>query len=62
MVEGKDEKTSEKFRKLMGIKSSDNLKSNTSQMNQMQQKVFEVMDKEYEWRKDTESLMSAREK
>ena len=53
MVEGQDEKTAEKFRKLMGIKPSsghDNLTSlnSTMQIQQMQHKAFETMDKEYQ--------------
>lgn len=54
IVEGQDEKTSEKFRKLMGIKSteaansSNNTLTSTVQLQQMQQKAFEIMDKEYE--------------
>jgi len=58
IVEGKDEKTSEKFRKLMGIKTIDDTNeqstiNNTVQMNMMQQKAFEVMDKEYEYARMT---------
>lgn len=54
IVEGKDEKTSEKFRKLMGIKSTDKLAPNdhlgndTVELQMMQQRAFNAMDKEYE--------------
>lgn len=50
IVQGTDEKTSEKFRKLMGIKSTDSAEaaSDTVKMQLMHQKAFEAMDKEYE--------------
>ena len=49
-MQGTDEKTSEKFRKLMGIKSTDSAEaaSDTVKMQLMHQKAFEAMDKEYE--------------
>lgn len=55
MLEGQDERTAEKFRKLMGIKtpSTDQSSSATgsdqvSKVNEMQKQAFELMNKEYE--------------
>lgn len=53
IVEGQDEKTSEKFRKLMGLKSTTEQTSldgakNTTQMKQKFNSIAQAMDKEYE--------------
>ncbi|CAF0766214.1 unnamed protein product [Didymodactylos carnosus] len=52
MTEGQDEKTAEKFRKLMGLKSDDSVQSTTSSdtnaIKQMQQRTFDSLDKEYQ--------------
>lgn len=57
ILEGQDEKTAEKFRKLMGIKSIDNSSassaSSISEINKMQQQAFEQMDKEYQFARMT---------
>ena len=63
IVEGQDEKTAEKFRKLMGIKSTEPLaasgaqsKNSIDEIQQMQKKAFEHMDKEYEYARVTTHL------
>ena len=57
IVESQDEKTAEKFRKLMGIKQSDGggdasqdmlVKDSVASIEQMQRQAFEAMDKEYQ--------------
>lgn len=51
IVDGQDEKTAEKFRKLMGIKtidSSQTVEQSVDQIQQMQKEAFEQMDKEYQ--------------
>jgi hypothetical protein len=58
----KDEKTAEKFRKLMGIKSTSTATTNGNdlvaleQVQQRQSKVFDYMDKEYEYARQTTHL------
>lgn len=54
IVEGQDEKTSEKFRKLMGLKSTEEpgggagSANDTTQMKQKFNSIAQAMDKEYE--------------
>lgn len=68
-MESQDEKTAEKFRKLMGIKSDevstggnqehkDGTKSpkGVDQINKMQKQAFEALDKEYEYARVTTHL------
>jgi hypothetical protein len=50
IVDGQDERTAQKFRKLMGIKSEDESQSsnkNVEEISKMQQNAFEALDKEY---------------
>jgi hypothetical protein len=49
IVESQDEKTAQKFRKLMGIKDETLVTSSTNDLNKMQQKTFDVLDKEYQF-------------
>lgn len=60
IVESQDEKTAEKFKKLMGIKSQTNDSKNdqtaaaaVNQVQIMQQQAFEAMDKEYQFARMT---------
>ncbi len=59
-MESQDEKTAEKFKKLMGIKSNTNESKNdqsaaaaVNQIQKMQQQAFEAMDKEYNFARMT---------
>lgn len=58
IIEGQDEKTAEKFRKLMGIKSVDELKdvNTVDKIQTMQKQAFDHMDKEYEYARMTTHL------
>ncbi|CAF0713115.1 unnamed protein product [Brachionus calyciflorus] len=58
IVEGQDAERAEKFRKLMGIKSIDQLNDTqtSSKLNTMQKQAFDVMDKEYEYARITTHL------
>lgn len=67
IIEGQDEKTAEKFRKLMGIKTDEatsagaNNESTSSpkdvdQIQKMQKQAFEALDKEYEYARLTTHL------
>ena len=49
MIEGQDEKTAEKFRKLMGMRESNtNSSPLVANIAEMQKRTFDAMDKEYE--------------
>ena len=59
-MESQDEKTAEKFKKLMGIKANTSESKNdqsaaaaVNQIQKMQQQAFEAMDKEYQFARMT---------
>lgn len=59
ILENKDEKTAEKFRKLMGLKSDksqDDSNKSVDEINKKQQIAFEAMNKEYELARVTTHL------
>lgn len=57
IVDGQDEKKAEKFRKLMGIKANEpTASSSVDEIQQMQKKAFDYMDKEYEYARVTTHL------
>ena len=58
METSQDERTAEKFRKLMGIEKHELASTNTSteSLNSMQKKAFDDLDKEYEFARMTTHL------
>ena len=63
ILENQDEKTAEKFRKLMGIKATKSSEQDESspvqkvnEINQMQKQAFDALDKEYEYARLTTHL------
>lgn len=62
ILENQDEKTAEKFRKLMGIKANKSSEQDESptqkvnEINKMQKQAFDALDKEYEYARLTTHL------
>ena len=58
ILESQDERTAEKFRKLMGIKVDETTPSasSTSQVHEMQKQAFSDLDREYELARVTTHL------
>ncbi|CAF1102123.1 unnamed protein product [Rotaria sordida] len=59
ITDGQDEKTAEKFRKLLGMKTSGNTNNDlteTNAINQQQQNTFDSLDKEYQTARITTHL------
>ncbi|CAF3579236.1 unnamed protein product [Rotaria sp. Silwood1] len=59
ITDGQDEKTAEKFRKLLGMKTGSNTNNDiteTNAINQQQQNTFDSLDKEYQTARITTHL------
>jgi hypothetical protein len=59
ITDGQDEKTAEKFRKLLGMKTGGNTVNDTIEtdaINQQQQNTFDSLDKEYQTARITTHL------